>query len=130
VLIVDDDPLVANALRFMLEDHEVTVTTVPLKALVRLLAGERYDVILCDVSMPGMTGVELHERLRVAVPEQAARIIFVTGGAAPSTMAALERLPNVCLQKPVDPVGLRALVWRRVQGISSDSPARAASNDG
>ena len=43
--------------------------------------GERFDAILCDLMMPGMTGMDLHEALSRLAPEQASRVVVLTGGA-------------------------------------------------
>ena len=73
-------------------------------------------VFLCDLVMPEMTGMELHAQLARTTPEQAARMIFVTGGAF--TRAAqefLERVPNKRLDKPFDPEIIRALVQNQMR---------------
>jgi PAS domain S-box-containing protein len=113
VLIVDDDARIAGAIGCLLDDDDVTILTDARTARDRVLAGERFDVILCDLMMPEMTGMELHEALAAAAPEQAARMLFLTGGAfTPSSRAFLERVPNECIEKPFDPAALRASVSR------------------
>jgi CheY-like chemotaxis protein len=116
VLVVDDERLVAESLRLVLsEEFTVTATTDPEHALARITAGETFDVILCDVMMPIMTGVELRNRIERVFPEQAARIVFVTGGIViPEVRALLERVPNAWLEKPIDIEGLRELIRRRM----------------
>jgi CheY-like chemotaxis protein len=52
-----------------------------LSALQRITAGERFDIIVCDLMMPQMTGMDLHAALTRAAPDQAARMVFLTGGA-------------------------------------------------
>jgi len=72
-------------------------------ALQSIEAGDRYDVILCDVMMPVVTGLELHRRLAERDPDLASRVVFLTGGSAnPSLRAALAALPNRRLEKPCD----------------------------
>jgi PAS domain S-box-containing protein len=110
VLIVDDDMLVGKALRRALKDNDVTVLTDAREARSRVLGGERFDLILCDLMMPEMTGMELHAELAREAPEQAERMIFVTGGAFTEAAAAfLERIPNPRLAKPFDIAKLREL---------------------
>jgi CheY-like chemotaxis protein len=116
VLIVDDELLVAESLRRVLSDEfEVSSTTDPASALARLTSGEEwYDVILCDVMMPGIDGVEMHARVARVAPEIAARFIFVTGGILlPHVQARLEGVDNLVLAKPFDFGGLRELIRRR-----------------
>ena len=112
ILIVDDEALFASSLRRLLaHEHAVTVTTSGRDALARLSAGERYDVILCDLMMPELTGAELHAALLELDPEQARRMIFITGGAfTAASQAFLDRVPNPCFEKPCDLAQLRAAV--------------------
>lgn len=51
------------------------------EALRLIEGGERYDVILCDLMMPVMTGMELHDALSRFAPDQANAMVFMTGGA-------------------------------------------------
>jgi len=70
--------------------------------------------------------VELRNRLERLAPDQAARIVFVTGGIVnPEVRALLERVPNAWLEKPIDIEGLRELIRRRVRSAAwiPSSPA-------
>jgi DNA-binding NtrC family response regulator len=117
VLVIDDEVLLAHSLRLLLSNEfEVEATTQAEQALQWIAAGESYDVILCDVMMPGMNGVELRDKVESLVPEQAARIVFITGGLLiPQVRALIDRVPNTCLEKPLDLEGLRELIRRRVR---------------
>jgi PAS domain S-box-containing protein len=112
VLVIDDDMGVGTALRLMLGvDHEVTVLTDGTEALRRLTSGERFDVILCDLMMPDITGMDLHVRLKEIAPDQARRMMFITGGAfSPAAEKFLAQVPNQRLEKPFDVKKLRAAV--------------------
>jgi signal transduction histidine kinase len=112
VLIVDDDTVVAYALKRLLErSHEVTVKTTAREVLDRIDAGDRYDVILCDLMMPEMTGMDLHEELARREPLEAQRMIFLTGGAfTPRSREFLDQVPNRRLEKPCDLRQLLALI--------------------
>src|SRR5690606_11143003 len=77
LLIVDDEPMVANALRRTLSaEHDVVICHAATEAIERIRAGERFDVILCDLMMPELTGMDLHDVLAADAPEQAARMLF------------------------------------------------------
>ena len=83
VLVVDDDPLVSAALRrTLVREHEVEVVVSARRALELLTspAGD-FDIILCDLMMPEMTGMELYAHVQTAAPERARRMVFITGGA-------------------------------------------------
>jgi len=108
---------VARAVRRVLSnDHEVTALVSARDALAKVLAGERFDVVLCDLMMPDMTGMELHAELARHAPQQAERMIFLTGGAfTPAARAFLDDTPNPRVEKPFDVKHLLDLVNRRVQ---------------
>jgi len=103
VLVIDDEPLLGRSLARALErDHDVTVLQDAEEALDQLSHGESYDVILCDVMMPRMGGVELHGELRKRLPDVTSRIIFITGGVFSGAASEyLERLDNPILHKPL-----------------------------
>lgn len=117
VLVIDDEPMVAKSLeRVLAGEFEVSRTTEAAHALELLSGGQVYDVILCDVMMPGMDGVELRNRVEQLSPDQAARIVFITGGLLlPRVRQLLDSVPNTCLEKPLDLEGLRELIRRRVR---------------
>lgn len=112
VLIIDDDVSITNALRRNLSaDHEVTVLNDPLDALALLRSGGQFDVILCDLIMPRMTGVQLHRALMEIAPAQAAATILMTGGKVPRDACELfdaGRARNIT--KPFDLDHLRSLI--------------------
>ena len=120
VLVVDDERLVGDSLRRVLADEfSVTATTDPEQALAGIASGESFDVILCDVMMPVMNGVELRDRIDAISPDQAARIVFVTGGIVIAEVRALlESVPNAWLEKPIDVEGLRDLIRRRMRSAA------------
>lgn len=63
----------------MLEAHDVVAESSGRGALDRIAASDRYDVILCDLVMPWMPGMDLHDELTKADPLSAAAMIFLTG---------------------------------------------------
>src|SRR5215204_1487165 len=86
VLVIDDEPaLLAVLCRMLSGEHEVIVSTSGAAALDRIEAGEYFDIILCDLMMPVMTGMEVYAKLSRIAPEQLERLVFLTGGAFTST---------------------------------------------
>jgi signal transduction histidine kinase/CheY-like chemotaxis protein len=81
VLVVDDDPDNLDAMRLVLEQHgrSVEVTASGLDAVARVEAGERYETVLCDLGLDGVTGWDVAARIAAAAPET--RILLVTGWA-------------------------------------------------
>lgn len=109
VLVVDDEPTIGAVIERMLRsEHDVFAVSDAQEALSRLLGGERFDVVLCDLLMPGLTGMDLHEQLAASRPEIAKRMIFFTGGAfTPRAEAFLRTEKHRCIEKPFDARELR-----------------------
>jgi PAS domain S-box-containing protein len=116
MLLVDDEVMFAGSLRRLFSgEHDVTVVSSGRHALDRLAAGQRFDVILCDLMMPEISGVELHAELRRIAPDQADGMIFLTGGAfSRSSQQFLESITNRWFEKPCDLQELRAAVRHAV----------------
>ncbi len=102
VLIVDDEVSLTSSLRMLLDhDHDVTTVTAGEAACGLLLHGPSFDLVLCDIMMPGVSGMDLHARVAASRPELLGRIVFMTGGACtPDAAAFLAAIPNRVLQKP------------------------------
>jgi signal transduction histidine kinase/CheY-like chemotaxis protein len=118
ILVIDDEPMVAAAVRRSLSpEHEIVTTTKTEDALALLRNGQRFELILCDVMMPNMTGVDFWEALSALAPDETKKIVFLTGGAfAPHARAFLASVTNLQLEKPFSPEALRAIVRERVEG--------------
>ncbi|MEO7112724.1 MAG: response regulator [Polyangiaceae bacterium] len=112
ILIIDDDPAVARSTaRVLTRDHDVFVENEGARALERLLGEEIFDVILCDLAMPGISGADLYETISSTRPELATRFVFLTGGAfSREARAFLDGVPNVSLQKPFSIDSLRKIL--------------------
>jgi CheY-like chemotaxis protein len=111
LLIVDDHPDVARALARVFEfDADVATDVRGADALRRIASGERFDLVLCDVMMPGMTGIELFERARAIDPGVAAAFVFTTGGIAAEYAKPLAATGARCLDKPCDVAELKRLL--------------------
>lgn len=101
VLIVDDEIKLAEALRRLLREHDVVATSDAAEALAWVAAGRRFDAILSDVKMPLMSGVEFYSRLLQSCPEQAARVVFMTGGVTtPDERTFVDAMGDRVLFKP------------------------------
>jgi CheY-like chemotaxis protein len=101
VLIIDDERLVRDALTRLLQaDHEVVSASSGEAGLAALDAGG-FDVIICDVMMPGMNGREVHRRIAAHHPGLERRLVFISGGTfAPELDEFLATTRNRCLAKP------------------------------
>jgi signal transduction histidine kinase/ActR/RegA family two-component response regulator len=113
VLVVDDERLLQSSIRRILERyHDVVVASSGHRAL-EILAHDTFDVVLCDLIMPGMTGMQLYQTVRAIKPEQAARFVFVTGGTSSAEARDfLLSVDNPRAYKPVSADEIVALVAR------------------
>jgi signal transduction histidine kinase/ActR/RegA family two-component response regulator len=108
ILLVDDEPYFINAMCRVLEGvYEVVGLTSAREALTRLEQGDgaatSFDLILCDLMMLEMSGIDMHGELVRRSPELARRVVFMTGGAfTPRARAFLHAIPNRCVEKPLD----------------------------
>ncbi|HZI15109.1 MAG TPA: response regulator, partial [Myxococcus sp.] len=130
VLVVDDEPRLGLSMRMLLEPlHDVTVTTRGGEALALVAAGQRFDVILCDLQMPETDGATVYRRLCAQAPDLAERLVFISGGAYTVEMRTfLESVANRVLEKPVRPEVLLAVVEASAlaRELEPEAPVAAA----
>jgi nitrogen-specific signal transduction histidine kinase len=112
ILVVDDEEGLCSAIKRILEaEHDVVTLSSANEALALLTGGAGFDLILCDLMMPEMTGMDLYAELVHAQPDLAARMIFMTGGAFTENASRfLELHPGRTLDKPFKPATLREKV--------------------
>ena len=112
VLVIDDEPAICRALqRSLAHHHDVVAMTSAKEALSQIAEGRRFDVILTDLMMPDVTGMDMYEHLCRIAPDQAERMIFLTGGAF--TMRArefLDAVPNQRIEKPFEAAQVLAVI--------------------
>jgi|GEM_PF-780175 len=100
ILLIDDEAKLRSVMRRALRAYHIDEAADGRQALERL-STESYDVILCDLMMPELTGVELYNELVERSPEMAARIIFMSGGAyTPGTADFLQDTVQPVIDKP------------------------------
>ena len=112
MLVVDDEPLILRIVAAILgPEHDVTCDPRADGALERIRGGQRFDVILCDLMMPHMTGMDLYEAVLAIAPSQAEAMVFVTGGAfTVRGREFLDRVPNGTIEKPFNSASLLSSV--------------------
>ena len=124
VLVVDDDLKWGNVIvRVLAPEHEVVVLANPEEALGRIAAGERFDLVLCDLLLPWMSGMEFHRRLGAAAPEVVKRLVFITGGATSADAEAFLRRADIRHhEKPLSSLAeFRAVVREHLQRLEGGS---------
>ncbi len=117
ILVVDDEPMMVRAIQRLLEgEHDVFSTTDPVDAVAQVRSGARFDAILCDLMMPAMSGMDVFEAVRRIAPEQARRIVFMTGGAFTDRVQQfLESVDNIRIEKPIERATLRAAIRAQLE---------------
>jgi signal transduction histidine kinase/DNA-binding response OmpR family regulator len=123
VLAIDDEALLLKAFQRMLVCHHDIETKLGARDALRCFGQDRqFDVVLCDLQMPDMSGVELYAAVKQQWPELAERFIFITGGAFSAEARRFLEDPNIaCINKPFQLRELLELIEARTGG----SPAQA-----
>jgi DNA-binding NtrC family response regulator len=104
VLVVDDEPLMGATLEVTLGDEYTVQVVSSVPAAEELLESDGgFDLILCDLMMPGRSGMDLHRWVAQKKPELAGRMIFMSGGAyTTEAHDFLERFGTHRIDKPFD----------------------------
>lgn len=125
LLVVDDEISVARTLKALLQnEHDVVLASNGAEALAAIAnsSGDGFDVIMCDLMMPGMSGMELYERLKQAHPGLEARMVFMTGGVSiERAREFLDSRVNLTFEKPFDFDRLKRALRRLVEAARSSS---------
>jgi CheY-like chemotaxis protein len=112
VLVIDDEPSIRQLLEATLaaDGHEVETVSDATSGLERLAARD-FDLIITDVKMPGIDGIEFYRRVQAWDAKVASRIIFTTGDTVnPTTRNFLESSGNPYLPKPFRLADVKNLV--------------------
>jgi CheY-like chemotaxis protein len=118
VLVVDDDPVVVRSFQRVLWPHDVTTASNGREALDILHGNAAFDVILCDLMMPEVTGMDLYERLRESGSGLERKMIFLSGTLySEHARGFLCTVPNLRFEKPIDSQLLRAAL---IAGAEAD----------
>jgi PAS domain S-box-containing protein len=114
ILVVDDEVMIGTSLRRILsrKHYDVAVCTGGREALDLLAKPSDFQIILCDMMMPDVSGMDVYEELMRTAPDIARRMVFMTGGVfTPRAKTFLDEVPNHRLEKPIDLP--RLLEWMR-----------------
>jgi DNA-binding NtrC family response regulator len=116
ILIIDDEVAVGRTLNRLLgSQHDVTVVSEGQQALDLFESGVHFDVIICDLTMPELSGIDIYEHCQKQKPELAQRFVFMTGGTfTPASREFLDSVTNIFIEKPFDLQTIRHIVQSRI----------------
>jgi two-component system NtrC family sensor kinase len=119
ILVVDDEESILTVLPRILRSYDVSLARRGEMA-VQLVSENDYDLILCDLYMPGMNGIDFYRYLQEAHPHLADRVLFMTGDVlSPYTKNFLQEVEAAVLMKPFE---VRELQTAVSQALSASSP--------
>jgi PAS domain S-box-containing protein len=126
VLVVDDEESIVRALaRLLGRDHEIVTASSGEDARALLETDRAFDVVLSDLMMPDLSGMDLHAWLTTLDPTLARHVVFMTGGAfLPRATEYLASVPNLRIEKPFDAAELGGLIAELVLAARGQ-PGRA-----
>jgi signal transduction histidine kinase len=116
LLFIDDERDICAVMEEALsESHDVVAISDARRALELLATGERFDLILCDVRMPEMTGIDFYARLHADNDAQARRVVLMSGGFRTSQGDPSMTLPRPLLEKPFTVAQVLSLMREAMQ---------------
>jgi PAS domain S-box-containing protein len=104
ILVIDDEPVIREFISQVLGEQGHTVETVDNAAsALKMVKSKRYRLILLDIKMPGMSGVELYKQFQKIAPSLTKRVVFITGDVmGKRTIAFIEKTKTPYVMKPFD----------------------------
>jgi PAS domain S-box-containing protein len=114
ILVVDDEPVIRKFVSQVLGEQGHTVETVDNAAdTLKMVRSKRYRLILLDIKMPGMSGLELYKQFQKIAPSLTKRVVFITGDVmGKRTLAFLDKTKTPYMMKPFDAKQLKAEINR------------------
>ncbi len=110
ILIVDDEPAIAELLGEVLDHHEVHLAHSGTEALNKL-SDSSFDLVLCDLMMPDLSGIQVMEALSDHAKPPSPRFVFLTGGAVTETAKRfLSETHHRVITKPFRPALVRQVI--------------------
>jgi len=111
VLVIDDEEGMRRAFRRLLREHEIVEAESGEQGRDLLAKDQAFDVILCDMMMPRVSGMDVHRWLLEHHPQLARKLVFVTGGAFTANgREYLEKVGNLRLEKPFDAKSVQKVI--------------------
>ena len=127
ILVVDDEAIVRRSVERILRDEECDVEFAESgEAALALLQARPFDLVITDLTMPGLTGLQLLDRL-AGLPDRPASILITGYATLRTAIEALRRGAGDYIAKPFSRAELRAAVARALRGRSLDLSPKAGA---
>jgi PAS domain S-box-containing protein len=110
VLVIDDEPQIRALAKEALASHDLTLAESG-RAAIACMTEATFDVIVCDLVMPDLTGMDVYEHAEVNAPGELSKFVFMTGGAFTERARAFIAAHGISvLDKPFSSEKLAAVV--------------------
>ena len=120
LLVVDDEPAIAELLGEILDHHEVHLAHSGTEALDQL-GSMSFDLVLCDLMMPDLSGIQVYEASSEHVSGTPPRFVFLTGGAVTDTAKRfLSETHHRVITKPFRPALVRQVISEELSAEASN----------
>lgn len=118
VLVIDDEQLLGQTIQLGLEDSlSVELETSGTRGLERILSDDQFELVLCDLSLPDLSGIDIYARVQKERPELTKRFVVMTGGAVSTeSRDFLESYEGPLLNKPFTLSQVESLVSGILEG--------------
>ncbi len=111
VLVIDDEPNLGPLIGRMLGPEVMVTSALSGREGLELIDQREFELVLCDVMMPDISGAEVYQTISQRHPRMLARVVMMTGGAFTGESATfVESLPSAVLEKPFGAGELRSLI--------------------
>jgi len=111
ILVIDDEPYILASIRRALRHYDVTLTEGGQRAIDALQADNAYDLVLCDLVMAHVNGIDVYRWIQRHRPQMLDRLIFMTAGAfTVEVRDFLAHVSNPVMHKPFDTKTLRWMI--------------------
>ncbi len=119
ILVIDDDPAIIDTLKLLLGQQNELVTVQNSREGLHLACTHSYDLILCDLKMPDLNGIELYALLQTSEPAAAARVVFISGDTSSQEIRyQLEQTGRPLLPKPFASSELYVIIEHTLQSLA------------
>lgn len=109
-LVVDDESCIRDFIDAVFANEAHITQACDGKEALELLQQRQFDIVICDVQMPRLSGTDLFRHIQIAAPETAANFIFCTGNPTDELVRLCSAHHTIFCTKPIDIATLKSAV--------------------